>query len=299
MGVISRFEGGLDSAFNRAAGSVFRGPIEPAQIAKRAEKHMNHEKLVGAGKQYAPTLYTVLVNPSDDRKLFAFYPTIAAEIETYLVAKGTQNGLKFDGRPLVRFIVDKDLKSGKFDVVAENVAAPIVKQLREEELEYYGLATKSFSTRTPEYEEPEIEDLEAEYDRVPQDISRGVSRGTPQDAPQEASQSNAFSRRSMVPSLPSLLNQARLTDLNAGKSYALTTSPLFLGRDASCDIAVSDANISRRHAQFTQDAVGTWKITDLNSTNGTKLNGRNITTAFLRDGDQITIGVTVLEFREH
>ncbi|HBT95021.1 MAG TPA: DUF2662 domain-containing protein, partial [Coriobacteriia bacterium] len=106
MGVFSKIEGGLDSAFDRAAGAVFRGPIEPAQIAKRAEKEMNREKLVGSGRQYAPTLYTVLVNQSDDNKLFGFYPTMAAEIETYLVGKGTQAGLKFDGRPLVRFIVD-------------------------------------------------------------------------------------------------------------------------------------------------------------------------------------------------
>jgi len=73
---------------------------------------------------------------------------------------------------------------------------------------------------------------------------------------------------------------------------------MILGRDASCDITITDANISRRHVQFLQDVVGTWKIVDLDSTNGTKLNGSRITTALLRDGDQITLGVTVLEFRE-
>ena len=33
--------------------------------------------MVGAGKQYAPTLYTVLVNPQDDQRLFGYYPTLA------------------------------------------------------------------------------------------------------------------------------------------------------------------------------------------------------------------------------
>ncbi|MCQ5071838.1 FhaA domain-containing protein, partial [Adlercreutzia sp. DFI.6.23] len=37
-------------------------PLSPVQIAKKAEKQMRREKMVGAGKQYAPTLYTVLVN---------------------------------------------------------------------------------------------------------------------------------------------------------------------------------------------------------------------------------------------
>lgn len=91
-------------------------------------------------KSYAPTLYTVLVNPDDDRRLFGMYPTLAGETETYLRAKANEEGLVMDGAPLVRFMVDDDLKHGKFDVIAELVSAPIIAQLRNEELERYGLA---------------------------------------------------------------------------------------------------------------------------------------------------------------
>jgi hypothetical protein len=139
MGFFSRFEGKMDDAIEGFAGTVFKSPIEPAQIAKRAEKMMNRSKLVGAGRQYAPTLYTVLVNKDDDQRLFGFYPTIAAEIETYLIGRAEEGGLVFDCRPLVRFIGQDGLKSGKFDVVAENVAGSIVENLRQEEREYYGL----------------------------------------------------------------------------------------------------------------------------------------------------------------
>jgi pSer/pThr/pTyr-binding forkhead associated (FHA) protein len=38
-------------------------------------------------------------------------------------------------------------------------------------------------------------------------------------------------------------------------------------------------------------------LTDLGSTNGTKLNGQQIQTRALGDGDRITIGTTLLEFR--
>ena len=54
---------------------------------------MRREKTVGAGKEYAPTLYTVLVNPDDDRRLFGMYPTLAGETETYLRAQGQRRGL--------------------------------------------------------------------------------------------------------------------------------------------------------------------------------------------------------------
>ncbi|MBQ9004539.1 MAG: DUF3662 domain-containing protein, partial [Eggerthellaceae bacterium] len=83
------------------------------------------------------------VNPDDDNRLFGYYPTLAGETETYLSAKATQEGLVMDGSPLVRFIVDDGLRHGKFEVIAEVVAAPIVEQLRDEEMERYGLALES------------------------------------------------------------------------------------------------------------------------------------------------------------
>jgi hypothetical protein len=331
VGVFSRLEGGLDDAFDRAAGAVFRGPIEPAQIAKRAEKQMNREKLVGAGKQYAPTLYTVLVNPNDNRKLFGFYPTMAAEIETYLLGKGTQNGLKFDGRPLVRFIVDEKLKSGKFDVIAENVAAPLIAQLREEELEFYGLKKSSnpalrdgravatdgggaggiagagiaggvagggiagASTILPPL--PLSAMLDDEQDDALDSFYDNSIDGARDANDIRSARKNPLTNIPPVGSLSAATGSARLFDLNAGKSYALAKASVVIGRDAACDIVLDDANISRRHAQLAQDVIGTWKLTDLNSTNGTRLNGSAIINALLRDGDEITVGVTVLEFR--
>lgn len=139
MGFLSRFEGKMEDTFEGAADRMANAPISPVQIAKKAEKQMRREKMVGAGKQYAPTLYTVLVNPDDDQRLFGYYPTLAGETETYLAAKAADEGLVMDGQPLVRFIVDEGLKHGKFDVIAEAVAAPIISQLRNEEMERYGL----------------------------------------------------------------------------------------------------------------------------------------------------------------
>ena len=38
------------------------------QIVKKAEKQMRREKILSAGREYAPTLYTVLVNGDDDQR---------------------------------------------------------------------------------------------------------------------------------------------------------------------------------------------------------------------------------------
>ncbi len=143
MGFFSKVEGKMEDTFEGAADKMFDAPISPVQIAKKAEKQMRREKMVGAGKQFAPTLFTVLVNEEDDRRLFGYYPTLAGETETFLAAKAAEQGLVMDGQPLVRFIVDDGLKRGKFDVIAEPVAAPIVSQLRAEEMQRYGLVGRS------------------------------------------------------------------------------------------------------------------------------------------------------------
>ena len=111
MGFFSKFESKVEDTFEGAADKMIDAPISPVQIAKKAEKQMRREKMVGAGKQYAPTLYTVLVNPDDDERLFGYYPTLAGEIETFLSAKAADQGLVMDGQPLVRFIVDDGLRS--------------------------------------------------------------------------------------------------------------------------------------------------------------------------------------------
>ncbi len=141
MGLLSKFENKMEDGIEGAAGALGRSSLSPVQITKKAEKQMRREKIVGAGKQYAPTLYTVLVSTEDDSKLFKYYPTLAGETETYLLAKAREMGYVMDGQPLVRFLSDPQLKKGKFEVVAEMVAASIIDQLRDDEMRRYGLPT--------------------------------------------------------------------------------------------------------------------------------------------------------------
>jgi hypothetical protein len=62
-----------------------------------------------------------------------------------------------------------------------------------------------------------------------------------------------------------------------GKPYYLqfprAAGELFtIGRDASCDLAISDMTVSRQHAQLERTRDG-WLLSDLESTNGTRVNG--------------------------
>jgi hypothetical protein len=63
-----------------------------------------------------------------------------------------------------------------------------------------------------------------------------------------------------------------------------------IGRDASCDLAISDMTVSRRHAQLERTKDG-WLITDLESTNGTRVNGWRVRGKVpVRAGDVVSFG---------
>jgi predicted component of type VI protein secretion system len=75
--------------------------------------------------------------------------------------------------------------------------------------------------------------------------------------------------------------------------YDLSEQAVILGREPINDIMLQELEISRRHASITF-ADGRYTIEDLNSTNGTFVNGRKISTPVaLREGDLIDLGDTV------
>ena len=101
MGIFSKFERRVEDGVEGAASAFEKSALTPVQITKKAEKQMRREKVVGAGRQIAPTLYTCLVSPQDDARLFGYYPTLAGEVETYLQAKADDYGFSLDCKPLV------------------------------------------------------------------------------------------------------------------------------------------------------------------------------------------------------
>jgi hypothetical protein len=81
-----------------------------------------------------------------------------------------------------------------------------------------------------------------------------------------------------------------------GTKHELEEGKAVIGRSKDCDIQLPDPNVSRRHAEVRQEGTAYW-VVDLDSTNGTEVNGRRQKRARLRQGDRITLGSTELVFR--
>lgn len=69
-----------------------------------------------------------------------------------------------------------------------------------------------------------------------------------------------------------------------------------IGRQADNDLVVVDPGVSRHHAEVINEN-GSCTLRDLGSTNGTYVNGSVAHDHALRDGDRISLGSTVVEFR--
>ena len=82
-----------------------------------------------------------------------------------------------------------------------------------------------------------------------------------------------------------------------GKSVELPTDRrVVLGRSKTADVRIPDRNMSRHHCAIWHGSSG-YMLEDLESTNGTHLNGTRIKNAVLKDGDKLRTGDTEIEFR--
>ena len=71
-----------------------------------------------------------------------------------------------------------------------------------------------------------------------------------------------------------------------------------IGRDPDCDLVIADISVSRWHAGLARGA-DCWLLTDLGSTNGTRLNGWRVRDAVpVRCGDRVSFGAVTFELRD-
>ena len=82
----------------------------------------------------------------------------------------------------------------------------------------------------------------------------------------------------------------------AGHGFALERPAIIIGRGRDSDIILDEHQISRKHARLQNTSQG-WALTDLGSTNGTRVNGQRLPAGqprTLQPGDRIALGTAAL-----
>ena len=313
-----------------------RAPFSFKKLAKQAAHEMEDQTLVVNGVNTAPALYTILIANDDDPLMAPYYPQLSREVSEFVKAQAEKKRYAFVGEPLVRFMIDPSLKGGKFSVFAENVDAPTLGRLYEEERAYQNgmSAPMPRQQQTPRPIQPAPAPQQKPIQPSP--VSRPVAQvpspaavandpfapnppdpaapiPVPQTVTREAiaGMGGAAATGGAIGAAASIAanmanaraNQApaqplaQLIDVVTRETLEVNAAHCIIGRErAAADVVLRDPNVSRRHAELTFTGSD-WSIEDLNSTNGTFVNNRRITRCPLRNGDLLTFGLSNFEFR--
>ena len=324
MNFLNIFEDRVSGIFGAA-----KAPFSFKKLAKQAAREMEDQTLVINGVNTAPALYTILIANDDDPLMAPYYPQLSREVSEFVKAQADKKHYVFAGEPLVRFMIDPSLRSGKFSVFAENVDAPTLGRLYEEERAYQsGLQPQQPSRPVPAQiptpapapvpqqapapapePQPAVQDpFAAAVPRpepvpapipVPQTVSREQLAGMGGAAATGAALgAAAVAAATSTPRPAPARPLAQLVDVVTGDTYEVASARCTIGRErVAADIVLRDPNVSRRHAELTFTGAGDWTIEDLNSTNGTLVNNRRVSRCPLRNGDLLTFGLSTFEFR--
>lgn len=86
-----------------------------------------------------------------------------------------------------------------------------------------------------------------------------------------------------------------LDGADRGRTYQALSTPVTIGREEGNSVQLNDERVSRYHLKIQEDQ-SQFVLTDLDSTNGTKVNGEDASLRVLRFGDIISVGRSVVLF---
>ncbi len=91
-----------------------------------------------------------------------------------------------------------------------------------------------------------------------------------------------------------------LSEVDKGQTFPLTNKAYLCGRSSSNIISFKDSTVSSTHCEFVRTDSNIYLIRDMDSTNGTKVNGVSIKSVELKNGDIIKLGkIELLYSLEH
>ena len=97
-----------------------------------------------------------------------------------------------------------------------------------------------------------------------------------------------------------VLRAEGVTDKPDGKTFRLSDGSVkTVGRATRADFIVDAPLVSRVHCRLTADKSGQLVVEDLDSTNGTQVNGKRVKRAVAKAGDEIGVGKVTIRIERH
>jgi hypothetical protein len=304
VGVLDRFEKGIERAVNGVFARAFRSEVQPVELASALKREADeHASVVGRNRTIAPNEYVIELGPADHRRLAQWEDALGDELATVLNDHALQQRYAFVGPVHVRFEHADDLDTGVFRVrsttARDSDHAGQGRPAPHHDPDGPGAFAGPPGYPQPGYAQPGY--AEPGYPQpgygYPPPASPAPS--APAYPPAAGSPQAGFPARSGPAVDPGHGEAHRppapVIELD-GRPIPLTRAVTVIGRSGDVDIPLDDAGVSRRHAEI-QVVEGRARVVDLGSTNGTFVDGERVAAADLHDGSTITVGRSRLTFR--
>ncbi len=275
MGVLDRFEKGIERAVNGAFAKAFRSEVQPVEIASALRRECDDKAaIVARDHTIAPNAFVVELGPADHQRLGQWEEALGDELGAVVADHARQQRYHLPGPVKVVFEEAEDLDTGLFRVRSRTSK---------------GDASPGRRAAGPPVPAPPDLPPSASGGRrtAPPLPPAGGWVAPPPPAPEapRASVPPAWAGGRTRPSL----------DLG-GQIFEISRPVTVIGRGTDADVILDDTGVSRRHAEI-HITDGRARIIDLGSTNGTFVDGAKRPVTTLVDGSVITIGRTRIIFR--
>ncbi len=282
MGVLDRFERGIEKAVNGAFARAFKSEVQPVEIASALRRAMDDRAaVVGRGRTLVPNSFVVELGPSDYGRITEYADVLSDELVANVSEHADAQQYAFPGPVSVGFEEREGLDTGVFQVRTASVRAPAAAApapAPARPTPQPAAAAPMPSAPVP----PPVVPVPAPFPQHPQQPQHPSAA----QAPPPPAQHIPAVRRPWL-------------DVD-GHAYPLLGPVTVVGRGDDADVVLDDPGVSRRHAEVRVTTDGPRLVAhlrDLGSTNGTFIDGGRVTGAVLSEGNAITMGRTRLTFR--
>jgi hypothetical protein len=366
--VLQRFERRLEDLVGGAFARLFKGQVEPVEIAKALQREADENRAVmGGGRVLVPNRYVVELGPSDHERLAPWETQLTRTLAEMVQEFVDDEGWSAYGDITVSFALDRGLRTGMFRV-GSDVDTDVAPRQRPRDSLSAPLPSAPYSNAPNSYQQPYSEQGRDPYNEPYREPYReqprhgfpsppagvpsapggiaaagvptpgvpvpgvspnlpGVGGGREQNddpygygSPSPGYNEPAYGQQPGYGQQPyqqqpeqrpynePQYDQPQLYDPppraqpvlvidGTDRRQPLQSGSTVIGRGQDADLRLPDTGVSRRHAVVRFDGT-TAVIEDLNSTNGTVVNGQRIRTWRLQSEDVIRVGHTVVIFRQ-
>jgi hypothetical protein len=117
VGMLDRFEKGIERAVNGAFAKAFRSEVQPVEVASALRREIDDRAaVVGRDRTIVPNAFVVELGPADHQRLGEWQEALAEELQAVVTDHAAQQRYAFVGPVKVAFEEAEDLDTGVFRV---------------------------------------------------------------------------------------------------------------------------------------------------------------------------------------